>query len=162
MRFEQVFTYAWPYGGGAAGATPGTSVLSVAHEPAEEGTPRRWLLLAGLPHVTELLPFDDAAQVRAFARAVLGLRSAPAAHEHELHEFLLGEEGPEEERFATLRVGRDRGEGTRAFFTYRSYVAVPGRPEWTSPGLEVVCRDVEVDRARAEARALLAELDGAG
>jgi hypothetical protein len=159
VRFEQVFTYAWRYGGGAAGRAPGTSVLSVAHEPAEEGTPGRWLLLAGLPDVTELLPFDDAAQVRAFARAVLGLASAPAAGEHE---FLLGEEGPEEERFATLRVGRDRGEGRRAFFAYRSYVAVPGRPEWTSLGLEVVCRDVDVDRARAEARALLAVLDAAG
>lgn len=163
MRFEQVFTYAWRHDP----AERGVSVLSVACEPAEADRPRRWLLLAGLPIFSELLPFDDAGHAREFARAVLALPPAPERYEREFH---LGESRTrtmttgqvEEHRFATLWVGRDPADDPRAYFAYQSYCAFAGRPDMTSPGLEVVCDDVDVPRAHAEARALLAALDGAG
>ncbi|MFF8288591.1 hypothetical protein ACF068_05060 [Streptomyces sp. NPDC016309] len=163
MDFEQVFTYAWRHDG----ADGGTSVLSVAHEPAEGDGPRRWLLLAGLPVFSELLAFDDAAHAREFARAVLALPPAPAPYEYrmDLAETVTRAmaHGPvEEQRFATLWVGRDPEDELRAYFAYQSYYALPGGPGMTSLGLEVVCDDVDVPRAHAEARALLAVLDRDG
>ncbi|WP_336317998.1 hypothetical protein [Streptomyces lavendofoliae] len=163
MSFEQVFTYAWQ----GDTAEKGPSVLSVAYEPPEGDGPRRWLLLAALPIFSELLAFDDAAHVREFARAVLDLPSAPLDFDRELH---LSEtsrrtmlSGPADEvRFATLRVGRDPDDGMRAYFAYQSYVSFPGTPGMTCVGLEVICDDVDVDRAHGEARALLAELDEDG
>ncbi|MEU0666281.1 hypothetical protein ABZ508_14610 [Streptomyces lavendulocolor] len=169
MWFEQVFTYTWPHTTGwpHRPAEQGSSVLSVAYEPPEKDGPRRWLLLAGLPVFSELLAFDDAAHAREFARAVLDLPTAPVRYERELH---LSESstrsmasGPaEEERFATLSVGRDPDDGMRAYFAYQSYVDFPGTPHMTALGLEVICDDVDVERAHTEARALLAALDEDG
>ncbi|GAA2499381.1 hypothetical protein [Streptomyces gobitricini] len=163
MHFEQVFTYAWQ----SDPAEKGSSVLSVAYETPEGGGPRRWLLLAGLPIFSELLTFDDTAHVREFARAVLDLPVTPTFYERELHLSGSGTRTPacgpaEPEPFATLRVGRDPDDELRACFAYQSYVAFPGMPHMTALGLEVICDDVDVDRAHAEARALLAVLDAAG
>ncbi|MFG2982133.1 hypothetical protein ACGFYQ_12890 [Streptomyces sp. NPDC048258] len=160
MQFEQVFTYAWERERGEGGSC----VLSVAYEPAEAGRPRGWLLLAGLPDFTELLTFDDAAHAREFARAVLELPQAAESYEREVQ---LGEtstrtllSGPvTEERFATLSVGRDPTDELRAYFAYQSYFSFPGRPGLSALGLQVVCEDVDVARAHAEARSLLAALD---
>ncbi|MGR4878356.1 hypothetical protein ACIPUC_02820 [Streptomyces sp. LARHCF249] len=157
MDFEQVFTYAWPHHTGK-----GSSVLSVAYEPDGAGRPRRWLLLAALPDFSELLAFDDAAHAGEFARAVLELPSTPGFHEHDIE---LHESGEREERQATLTVGRDPSDELRAYFAYQSYYVFPardGRADVAALGLEVVCNDVDVPRAQAEARALLAALDGAG
>jgi hypothetical protein len=163
MSFEQVFTYAWQHDR----AEKGTSVLSVAYEPEEGDGSRRWLLLAGLPVFSELLAFDDAGHFREFARAVLDLPSAPSFYERELHLSETGRRtaasGPaEDECFATLWVGRDPDEDHRAYFAYQSYYAFPGTTGMTSLGLEVICDDVDVDRAHDEARALLAVLDEDG
>ncbi|MER7110302.1 hypothetical protein [Streptomyces sp. NPDC000229] len=163
MYFEQVFTYAWQHNQ----AEKGMSVLSVAYEPEEGDGSRRWLLLAGLPIFSEQLAFDDAAHVREFARAVLDLPTVPSFYERELHlsetsARTLPSGAAEEERFATLWVGRDPDEELRAYFAYQSYYAFPAIPGMTSLGLEVICDDVDVDRAHAEARALLAALDEGG
>ncbi|MFJ3159990.1 hypothetical protein [Streptomyces kanasensis] len=165
MHFEQVFTYAWR--DGPAGRQP--SVLSVAHEPdptAPDGG-RRWILLAGTPEFSETLAFDDAEHVREFARAVLDLPPGPAPYERRLlfsetvRRTLLS--GPTEEtRYATLWIGRDPEEELRGFFSYQSSYSLSGGTGMTALGLEVVCDDVDVPRARAGARELLAELDGAG
>ncbi|KUH37756.1 MULTISPECIES: hypothetical protein [Streptomyces] len=169
MYFEQVFTYAWR--DGPAGRQP--SVLSVAHEPdptAPDGG-RRWILLAGTPDFSETLAFDGAEHVREFARAVLDLPPEPAPYERRL---LFSEtvrrtlpSGPTEEtRYATLWVGRDPEEELRGFFSYQSYYSLSGGiggtggTGMTALGLEVVCDDVDVSRARAGARELLAELEG--
>lgn len=164
MYFEQVFTYAWRHDTADKDKDKGVSVLSVAHEPAEAGRPRRWLLLAGLPDFSELLPFDDAGHAREFAHAVLGLPLTPTPYERELQ---LEEtctrtmvSGPvEESRFATLSVGRDPHDGLRAYFAYQSFYAFAGTPHMTALGLEVICDDVDVERAQAEAKSLLAALD---
>ncbi|MGW0363865.1 hypothetical protein [Streptomyces sp. NPDC002990] len=160
MRLEQVFTYAWK----GSPEQDGTSVLSVAYEPPEAGGARRWLLLAGMPVFTELLPFTDAAQAREFARAVLDLPLTAEFYERELHlretstRMLLS--GPAtQERFATLTVGRDPVDELRAYFAYQSYFGFPGPPAHTALGLEVVCDDVDVVRAHAEASQLLAALE---
>ncbi|MGP3690024.1 hypothetical protein ACTVZO_35905 [Streptomyces sp. IBSNAI002] len=155
-HFEQVFTYAWEHHTGK-----GSSALSVAYEPDGAGRPRRWLLLAALPDFSELLPFEDAAHAREFALAVLELPLTERFHEREVE--LYGT-GPREERQAALTVGRDPADGFRAYFAYQSYYVFPGRdglPGHTALGLEVVCEDVDVARAQAGARALLAALDGA-
>ncbi|MEU6758124.1 hypothetical protein [Streptomyces sp. NPDC046685] len=164
MDFEQVFTYAWK-----APEEERPCVLSVAYEPtgAGAGGPRRWLLMAALPVFSEFLAFDDAAHAREFARAVLGLPLTPEPYERELHlsetrtRTLLS--GPATEvRSAGLSVGRDPADGLRAYFAYQSYYAFPGEPQYAALGLEVVCEDVDVPRAHAEARALLAALDASG
>lgn len=155
MNVEPVFTYAWQHHTGK-----GSSVLSVACEPDEAGRPRRWLLLAGLPDVSELLAFDDAAHAREFARAVLELPLTARFHERDIELYETGERAA---RQATLTVGRDPDE-LRAYFAYQSYYDFPGRDGRAGVaalGLEVVCDDVDVVRAQAEARALLAALEGA-
>ncbi len=157
MNFEQVFTYAWEHHTGK-----GSCVLSVACEPDEAGRPRRWLLLAALPDFSELLAFEDAAHAREFALAVLELPLTERFHERDVE---LYETGPREERQATLTVGRDPADGLRAFFAYQSSYLFPGHDGLPGPaalGLEVVCHDVDVARAQAEARALLAALEEAG
>ncbi|MEU9253089.1 hypothetical protein AB0D66_14730 [Streptomyces sp. NPDC048270] len=157
MYFEQVFTYAWEHHTGR-----GAAVLSVACEPEEAGRPRRWLLLAAQPDFSELLAFEDAAHAREFATAVLELPSSRRFHERDIE---LYETGPGQDRQATLTVGRDPADGLRAYFAYQSFYLFPdrdGRPGPAALGLEVVCDDVDVERAKAEARALLAVLDGAG
>ncbi|WP_228973047.1 hypothetical protein [Streptomyces sp. DH12] len=175
MRFEQVFTHAWQ--DGPTGRGP--SVLSVARESLAQGSAAhesdpgapehlwRWVLLAGSPDFSETLAFDGLEHVAEFARAVLDLPPEPAPYERRLvfsetvRRTLLG--GPAEEtRYATLWIGRDPEEELRGFFAYQSYYALPGGPGSTALGLEVVCDDVDVPRVRSEARALLAELDGAG
>lgn len=159
MSFEQVFTYAWKHHTGR-----GESVLSVAYEPDEAGRPLRWLLLAGLPDFTELLGFDDAAHAREFARAVLELPLTARFHEQDIE--LYEETGAREARNATLTVGRDPSDGLRAYFAYQSYFLSLGTDDLPAGraglGLQVVCDDVDVTRAHAEARALLAALDEAG
>lgn len=157
MNFEQVFTYAWKHHTGK-----GSSVLSVAYEPDEAGRPRRWLLLAGLPDFSELLGFDDAAHVREFALAVLELPLTARFHEQDIELYQAGARG---DRQATLTVARDPADELRAYFAYQSYYVFPdrdGRPGPAGLGLQVVCDDVDVARAHAEARALLAALDEAG
>ncbi|MEU9144636.1 hypothetical protein [Streptomyces sp. NPDC048349] len=156
MHFEQVFTYAWEHVTGE-----GSSVLSVACEPDGAGRPPRWLLLAGQPGFSELLAFDGAAHAREFARAVLELPLTARFHERDIE---LHETGPREERQATLTVGRDPGDALRAYFAYQSYYVFPGRDgraDVAALGLQVVCDDVDVPRAQAEARVLLAVLDAA-
>ncbi|MCX5009960.1 hypothetical protein OG765_03010 [Streptomyces sp. NBC_00555] len=158
MTFEQVFTYAWKHHTGK-----GSSVLSVAYEPDEAGRAQRWLLLAGLPDFSELLGFDDAAHVREFALAVLELPLTARIHEQDIE--LYEETGARKARSATLTVGRDPSDALRAYFAYQSYYDFPGRdglPALTGLGLQVVCDDVDVARAHAEARALLAALDETG
>ncbi|MGW7454945.1 hypothetical protein [Streptomyces sp. NPDC054787] len=43
--------------------------------------------------------------------------------------------------------------------TPEPYEREPGEPQYAALGLEVVCEDVDVPRAHAEARALLSALD---
>ncbi|UUU38349.1 hypothetical protein [Streptomyces sp. NBC_00162] len=62
-------------------------------------------------------------------------------------------------------MARDPADELRAYFAYQSYYVFPdrdGRPGPAGLGLQVVCDDVDVARAHAEARALLAALDEAG
>ncbi|GAB2571578.1 hypothetical protein GCM10027168_00340 [Streptomyces capparidis] len=158
MNFEQVFTYAWhdePRGG--------TSVISVAYEVVDKLQERRWLLLAGLPGYSELLPFPGAADAAAFARAVLELPAAAGAYERE---FLVGRTETramawgiaEQWHHATLWVGRDPADGLRPYLAYQSWVTFPGPPRMFGQGIDVCCDDIDLDVACAEARALLAEL----
>ncbi|MEW2416580.1 hypothetical protein AB0953_23040 [Streptomyces sp. NPDC046866] len=161
MYFEQVFTHAWQ----DDPSQPGVSVISVAYEPTAAG--RRWLLLAALPHFSELVPFDDAAQAREFARAVLRLPVAAEPYEHEL--VLSDEEtrstpsGPRRQVCtAQLSVGRDPADGLRPYLAYQSYYGFPGDPAMTGLGLQVCCADADAARLRAEAGLLLRALDDEG
>ncbi|MET9800865.1 hypothetical protein [Streptomyces sp. NPDC006368] len=129
----------------------GAPVLSVAYESAEDG--RRRPLLAGLPVFSVLPAFDDLAHLREVARRCSNCREPRRCE----REFQLCEE----DRFAILRVGREPEDEPRASCVSRSCLFVPGRPGTSSLGLEVICEDVDVARAHAEARALLAVLDEA-
>ncbi|MEE4422406.1 hypothetical protein [Streptomyces bugieae] len=170
QQFEQVFLYAWR--DDATAEIP--SILSVVYEPLEAG--RRWLLWAGSPAFREFVPFEDAAHVREFAQALLDLPTAagPYSREVDLAEDETDERGEgdgiamrgststSEWCYATLTVGREADRACLPYLNYRSYYVVPGRPDLTSPGLQVFCGHVDVDRLHAEARALLAALDDEG
>jgi hypothetical protein len=135
----------------------GESVLAIGHRPGPEG--REWLLLAGVRVWSETLPFEDASQVREFARAVLELPTSPEWYERGFGLSRRTKDGEwERTHSADLVVALDPSDGYRPYLSYQSYYEFQERPKSAALGLQVLLEDPARGPLRAQARALLAAL----
>ncbi|ARF56049.1 hypothetical protein [Streptomyces gilvosporeus] len=163
MGYTGAFEYAWD---DASLSADRPSVLSVVYEREATGR-RRWLLRACHPLFTEILPFHNAAHVRQFAQAMLDLPDTAEYYDVELDfsEADTGAPGPEETKricVATVSVFRDPADGLRPGLNYQSFYEFSGQLHATGLGMQICCDDVDIDRLRAEATALLAALGDDG